>query len=133
MCGELKQSEKLQHKLGCLSDLYLINAIENNIVPGDFTKRDVCIASEIYDNDPIAIKAKSTKSKSKLRREDGIIDLPKNVIKYMKDITLSVDIMDVNGLLLVIFKSWHIGHYQAVPLQKKDSKHIKDALIDMIR
>ena len=40
--------------------------------------------------------------------------------------------MDVNGLLFVISKSWHIGHYQAVPLQKKDSEHIKDALIEMI-
>ena len=46
----------------------------------------------------------------------------------LKNETLAINVMHVNGVLFLVSKSMHIKHYQTIPLLKKDKDNIWEAL-----
>jgi hypothetical protein len=84
--------------------------VEHNVIGNNpFTRRDVRIAKQIFGPDILAMKGTTTKSKSKMPREDKITDLPYNIIKEYSDVHLSIDVIHVNGIKFLISYSKHIG------------------------
>ena len=68
-CARANRVRDLQHLLGCPSDLDLAHAIEHNVIGNNsYSRKDVRIATKIYGKDHIALRSKSVKRKSKLRR-----------------------------------------------------------------
>ena len=77
-------------------------------------------------------QGKTTQKKSKLPREDEVIDIPSPIVERYKDgITLSIDIMHVNKICFLVSKAYHLNYYQCVPIKKKGKEYILDAIETM--
>ena len=96
-CTRAKSLQKLQHILACPSDYDLAHAIKHNIISNNaYTCCDVKNARAIFGPSIPGLKGKTFKMKSKLPREDELIDFPHTIVRRYKNITLSIDMMQVN-------------------------------------
>ena len=111
------------------SDLDLAHTIEHNIIGNhEYRREDIRNANRIYGKSEAMLKGKVVKQKSKLPREDEVLPLPKYIMNKLKNVTLAIDVMHVNGVPFLVSKSIHIKHYQTIPLLKKDKDNIWEAL-----
>ena len=87
-CKRVEKVQDLQHLLGCPSDLDLAHAIEHNVIGNNnYSRKDVRIATKIFGKDQVGLKSKSVKRKSRLKREDDILEHSPEMRKHFKDIT----------------------------------------------
>lgn len=118
----------------CPRNLDLAHAIEHNIIGNhEYRREDITNANRIYGRSEAMLKGKVVKQKSKLPREDEMLPLPKCIMNKLKNITLVMDLMHINGVPFLVSKSMHIRHYQSISLLKKDKNNIWDALKLMMR
>ena len=57
--------------------------------------------------------------KSKLPKDDEPIDNPPTIAHQYKDITLSIDVMQVNKISFLLSKAHYIGYYQCILIWHK--------------
>ena len=116
-CTRAKSLRKLQHILACLSDYDLAHAIKHNVIGNNtYTRRDVGNARAIVGPSVQGLKGKTFKIKSKLPREDEPIDVPPTIACRYKNITLSIDVMQVNKIPFLVSKAHHLGYYKCIPI-----------------
>jgi hypothetical protein len=133
-CRRAEKIRHLQEVLACPSDYGLANAVEHNVIGNNpFTRRDIRIAKQIFGPDVPAMKGKTTKSKSKMPREDEITGLPYNIIKVYSNVHLSIDVMHVNGIKFLISYSKHIGMLQTYCVRKNNRDTILDCKSKMMK
>ena len=56
-------------------------------------------------------KGKIVKSKSRLPRDNEPVDFPPFIIKWYKNVILSINIMNFIDIPLLVSKTYHIGYY----------------------
>jgi len=93
-----KKARKLQEAMGFISERDMLHMIDNNLIVGSkVRRRDVIIAGDIYGPNTNSLKGKTVRRTVGHVREDATMDVPKYIMVRYRDITLSADIMDVNG------------------------------------
>jgi hypothetical protein len=132
-CTRAEGVQKLQEVLVCPSDYDLANAVEHNIIGNTpFTRRDVCIAKQIYGPDVAALKGKTVKQQSKMPREDEANDVRSYIAKEYCGVHLSIDVMYVNGISFLISFSKHIGLIQSYCIRKNNKQKYLDGILAML-
>ena len=114
-----------------ISTKKLLHIIDNNMVKGlPITRQDVKLAEKIYGPNVYALKGKTTN-----RKVDHVVapitNIPKQLLKKYKNVTLCIDVMFVNNIKFLLTVSQHIDFVTAqyVP-SKKYSGYVKP--IEMI-
>ena len=119
----------LQETMGFISDRDLLQVIDHNMIIGSTVRRrDVQIASDIYGPNINSLKGKTVRNNEKHVREDANLDVPAYIMDRYRDVTLSIDIMHVNGILFFIGISRHIKHIVVVPINKKDHQSMLESI-----
>jgi hypothetical protein len=93
----------------------------------------VRIAKKIFGPDVAAMKGKTVKRKSKMPREDEIIDIPPIIMKEYSEVHLSIDTMHVNGIKFLISHSKDIGLLQKYCIRKNNRDTILACILKMIQ
>ena len=133
-CTRAKRVRKLQNVLGCPSDVDLANALEFNVLgTSPFNQRDIRIANKIYGPNVNSLKGKTTKKKSKLPKEDEMLDLPDYICKDYWQIHLGIDVIHVNGIMFLVGISKHIGLIQTICIRKKNKDKYLEAILKMLQ
>ena len=78
------------------------------------------IAGDIYGPNTNSLKDKTMCRTVGHVREDATTDVPRYIMDRYRDITLSEDIMHVNGVPFFVAISRHIKHIAIVPMKKKN-------------
>ena len=94
-CKRAKAVRELQEKLGFPSYVDLARAIEYNVLGTyQFNRRDIRITNKIFGSSKAAIEGKSTQRKSKMDRQDQVVeDVPPEVLNEYRNVHLDIDIM----------------------------------------
>ena len=118
-----KEARKLQDTMGFISERDLLHMIDNNLIIGSkVRRRDVIIANDIYGANVNSLKGKTVRKTEKHVREDATMDVPPYIMDRYSKISLSADIMYVNGVAFFVAISRHIKHISVIPIQKKNHK-----------
>ena len=129
-----KVIREIQQVLASPSNYDLANVIENNVVRSTpFTRRDVRIANIIHGCDIAGMKGITTKKPSKMPNPDEVRDVPQHIVKNYSKISLYIDVIHVNGTMLLVGVSKHIGLVQCVCIRKKNREKFLHAILLMIR
>ena len=106
-----KKARKLQETMGFISERDLLHMIDINLIIGSKVgRRDVIIANDIYGANTNSLKGKTVRKTEKHIREDATIDVPVYIMDRYSNISLSADIMHVNGVSFFVAISRHIKH-----------------------
>jgi hypothetical protein len=133
-CRRAAKVRDLQEVLACPSNIDLANAVKHNGTGNNpFTRRDIRIAKKIFGPDVPAMKGKTVRRKSKMPREDDILDVPSNIIKEYSNVHLSIDVMHVNGIKFLVSHSKHIGLLQTYCVRKNNWEAILECILKMIQ
>ena len=107
-----ERARRFQHIAGHPSDQTLIySAMTNGIINSPVSKWDVELAFEIFGRSQYALRGKATASRPAVVEPMEILELPKNITNYYKNVELCIDVMHVNRVpfLLSISKHIHMG------------------------
>ena len=128
-----KQARDMYHAIGTPSikdfkAIIRMNAIENNPV----TTQDIDLAEKIFGPDIGALKGKSTRC-SPIPVVDDEIDIPRELIRSQRDITLCIDGMKVNGIWFLTTISRNLYYRTAHYIQQQTSECYKTTLMEVVR
>jgi len=94
-----KAPRRLQETMGFISERAMLHMIDNHLIIGSkVRRRDVIIANDIYGDSTDIMKGNTVRKTEKYAREDATIDVPKHTMDRYSNISLSADIMYVNGV-----------------------------------
>ena len=117
--SRVKAARKLQETMGFISERAMLYMIDNYLIIGSKVRRqDVIIAGDIYGDSTDIMKGKTVRKTEKHAREDGTMDVPKHIMDLYSNISLSADIMFVNGVAFFVVISRHINHIAVIPIKK---------------
>ena len=118
--AQAKAVRELQEVLASPSDYDLANAVENSVVgTTPFTRRNIRIATIIHGHDVAALKGKTNKKPSEMPNANEVRDIPSHIVKNYLKVNLYIDVMHVNGIMLLVGVSRHIGLIQCVCIRNK--------------
>ena len=128
-----KRARELLHTLGCgtVNDLKVIiktNMIKNNPVTVD----DVAIAEQIFGPDVGLLKGKTVRTRMPEARQ-GIVEIPKELIKIHKCVDLCIDIIKVCGLWFLTTISKNLMYRTAFWLPNKKVQTYRSVLDKTLR
>ena len=116
-----KKARKLQEVMGFISERDMLNMIDKNLIIGSkVRRRDVLIANDIYGPNTNSLKGKTVRKTENHVREDSVMDVPKYIMDRYRDVTLSADIMHINGVSFFVAISRHIKHVSIIPISKRN-------------
>jgi len=103
--------------MGFISERAMLHVIDIHLIIGlKVRRRDVIIASDIYGNSTDIMKGKTVRKTEKHVREDATMDVPRNIMDRYSNVSLSVNIMFVNGVAFFVVISRHINHIAVIPI-----------------
>ena len=112
----------------------LANALEYGLLgTSPFNRRDIQIANKIYGPNVHALKGKTTSKKSKLPKEDEMLDLPDSICQDCWQIHLGIDVIYVNGIMFLVGILKHIVMIQTICIRKKHKDKYLEAILQMLR
>ncbi len=128
-----KLARELYHALGTPSindfkSIIRMNTINNNPV----VTEDIVLAEKIFGPDIGCLKGKTTRKKPLPVVEDRI-DIPKELIMAQREVTLSMDGMNVNGISFLTTISHNICYRTAQWLPDKTMASYRDKLIEVLQ
>ena len=127
-----KKARDLFHTLGCPSVDDMRAAIRMNLINNlPITLADIKVAQEIYGPDIAALKGKSTRRRP-IPVIDTTIDIPDELLKIQKEVTLAIDGMVINGLHFLTTVSLHIYYRTLHYTPSKTSEKYREALVQVI-
>jgi len=110
-----ERARRFQHFAGHPSDHTLIySAMTNGIIDSPVSKRDVELAFEIFGRSQYALRGKVTASRPAVVEPIQILESPKSITNYYKNIELCIDVMHVNRVPFLLSISKHIHYGQVV-------------------
>ena len=117
---QANKARKFQVMFNNISTKNLLKLVDNNMVKDlPITRKDVTLAEEIYGPNIYAIKGKTVNKKV-----DHVIapitNIPKQILKEYKNVTLCIDVTFVNSIIFLLTMSQHIDFVAAqyVPTKK---------------
>ena len=109
---QAKAAQRFQVMFNNISTPKLLNIVNKNLVKGlHITREDVKRADEIYGPNVYALKGKTTNRKIN-HVIAPITEIPKEILKEYKNITLCIDIMFINGIKFLLTVSRNIDFLQ---------------------
>ena len=128
-----KQARRLYHSIGAPSlrnFKYLIKS--NQIQDCPVTVADINNAEKIFGPDVSYIKGKTTRSKPKPVRPDGIA-IPKELRKKINEITLHIDMMYINGIGFLTGISHPLYYRMSVHVDRNMKEEFYKGIDKMLR
>ena len=117
-----KQARELYEMIGRPSIHDFLGIINNHLLPNNrITARDVMTAEEIFGKDLGAIQGKTTRNKTEPVPSD-YVNMPPDILKFHKDVTLAADLMFVNKIPFLITTSRSIQFTTAERLDNRDEE-----------
>lgn len=101
-CTQTKALRRLQHMLAYPSDYNLFNTIENNVIGNNAYSRWDVVNAQIFGPSIPGLNGTTVKLKNKLPREDELIDILPTIASRYKDVTLSIDVIQLNKIIFLV-------------------------------
>lgn len=117
------RAHRLQRIIACPITCTLLKSIDNNKIKDcPITRKDVIIAKIIFGPDVGSIKAKTTCCKAQHVVVD-VPDIPLKILKLHHDVTLTADIMYINGIPFFVSTSRkpHFSIVKVITNKKNDN------------
>ena len=128
-----KEARELFKMVGRPSNRDFLGLVAHKMIPNiKINVKDVQNAESIFGPDLGVIQGKTARRTPDRVREDQI-DVPPNILLKFQNITLYADLMHAGGIPFLITLSQHIKFYTAARLASRETKHITEALIKVIR
>ena len=124
-----KKARKLQETLGFPSTKALIKMVDKNQIKNcPITRQDILIADDMFGTNTNIVKGKTVRRKPGHVRED-IQDVPPDILKNYRNVTLGIDIFHVNGLKFFRSISRHLMYRTSSCVQNAN----KGTLLQCVR
>ena len=115
----------IQNRLCLPSDCNLAAALEDGTIQEcGITRQSVRIANEIYGPNEHSLFGKTVQQKKKMPSEERMTDVSPEVLEYYQNVTISVDVMHVNGIAFLVGISHHLNFIQCSGVSSQKDKHL---------
>ena len=119
-----KKARKLQEILGFPSTKALLKMIDNNMIKNcPVTRRDMLMAEDMFGVNTNIVKGKTVRRRPGHVRED-ISNVPPDILKNYREVTLGMDIFHVNGIKFLRTISRHLMFRTSTCIRNANASNI---------